>query len=215
MNTRDMYITMLEKRASEHDVLGVDNQAVANDEHGANIQDQRAELGGLFAKSDASGKDATKVMNKALPIAKKTEGTSASTTLLKTAMNVAFFDGLRDTGHMKVASPEYLRAAYGSFNDELSKIALAPLAIAGLASMVPDVMKGAKKLFKGATGDEVTKLARMRPADVQAILAKMPKRKPKLTLKPTGQKSTFQIAKMSGLPENSDPNQTGFRAHSR
>jgi hypothetical protein len=209
MSVRDMYITMLEKRASEHDVLGVDNQAIANDEHGANLQDQRSELTGMFNQAGAVAKADTKLMNKSLPIAKKTDGTAASSTMLKSAMNSAFFQALRDTGHMKVASPEYLRAAYGGFNDELEKIALAPLAIAGL-SMIPDALKGAKKLFKGATGDEAEKTARMRPADVKAILAKMPKRKPKLTIKPTGLKSTFQVSKMAG-----DPNQTDFRAVAR
>lgn len=198
MSVRDMYITMLEKRASEHDVQGVDNQAVANAEHGANLQDQRSELTNLFNQAESVAKTDTKTMNKALPLAKKTEGTAASSTMLKAAMNAAFFDALRGTGHMKTASPEYLRAAYGGFQDELDKIALAPLALAGLASAGSSLLGGVKKLFKGATGDEEEKTAKMMPSQVQAILAQMPKRKPKLTLKPTGLKSTFQVAKMAG-----------------
>lgn len=117
---RDLYITMLEKRAS--DTLGVDNQEEANKEHDANLLDQRSEVSNLFASSAKAEKDTTQVLNKALPLAKKTEGTSGSNSMLKTAMNTAFFDGLRETGIMKVASPEYLRAAFGGFQDELSKI---------------------------------------------------------------------------------------------
>lgn len=125
MVTRDMYVTMLEKRASEglHLFSGVDNQEEGNKEHASNILDQRSEVSNLFASSDKASKDATSTIAKALPLAKKTEGTSSSNTMLKVAMNTAFFDGLRETGLMKTASPEYIRAAYGSFNDELEKIA--------------------------------------------------------------------------------------------
>lgn len=144
MVTRDMYITMLEKRASDGINLfsGVDNQEVANKEHSSNILDQRSDVSSLFANSDKASKDTTSALTKALPKAKKTEGTSGGNTMLKVAMNTAFFDGLRETGLLKAASPEYIRAAYGSFNDELLKIA-------GIAQMAGKAMGAVKKVLPG------------------------------------------------------------------
>ena len=147
MVTRDMYVTMLEKRASDGiDIFsGVDNQEVANKEHASNILDQRSEVSSLFASADKASKDMTSVLAKALPKAKKTEGTTSSSTLMKVAMNTAFFDGLRETGLLKTASPEYIRATYNSFNEELGKIAM-------LGAIAKTVAKGAKSLSSGAKG---------------------------------------------------------------
>jgi hypothetical protein len=150
MPTRDMYIAMLEKRASHGlDTIGVDSQEAANSEHSANKLDQRAEVGNLFASADKASRDTTSAISQALPKAKRAEGTSASNTMLKVAMNTAFFEGLRETGLLKTASPEYLRAANMGFHDELDKIAgFLGTAAKAVGGAVKKVIPGAAKAPK-------------------------------------------------------------------
>lgn len=126
MNTpvRDMYINVLEKRAMDVGPdYGTDNQAIANSEVSANVSDQRAQLSGLLSATKATEKATTKQVGQLLPIAKKTPGTSSSNPLLKVAVHKAFFSGVRQTGLLKTASPEYLRTAFRGFEDEINKMA--------------------------------------------------------------------------------------------
>jgi hypothetical protein len=123
---RDMYISVLEKRAAEASSIApdysTDSQAVANGEVDANNKDQRAQLSPLFSAASATEKATTKQVGQLLPTAKKTEGTTASNPLLKVAQHEAFFSGLRQTDLLKTANLEYLKVAYNGFEDELEKL---------------------------------------------------------------------------------------------
>jgi hypothetical protein len=121
MIIRDWYISVLEKRAEE-EALGVDNSAAAHQELASNQSEQKKELSGLFSHTGESEKKETAVVRKHFPAARKAKDTTSSSTLLKIATHRAFFDGVRETALMKVASPEYIRTAYHGFQDELAKI---------------------------------------------------------------------------------------------
>ena len=124
---RDMYISVLEKRAAEASSMspdyGKDNQVIANGEVNTNNKDQRTQLGSLFEATKATEKATTTQVNKLLPVAKKTTGTSASNPLLKVAQHGSFFEGVRHTEFFKTAELDYLRTAYRGFQSELSKVA--------------------------------------------------------------------------------------------
>jgi hypothetical protein len=149
MQVRDWYINVLEKRATE----GVDDSQVeANKDLKSNQNDQKAELKSLFNSANKEEKADTKLLNRCCPIARKTEGTTTSSTLLKVSMNQAFFDGLRDTGFMKTADPEYLRVAFQGFEDEISKIAgtfsVAPKALSHVEGALAKATRRWDKPFK-------------------------------------------------------------------
>ena len=119
MQIRDWYIGVLEKRAMD----GTDSQEMAHKELESNQVDQRSELKGLFNQAPVAEKAETKSLTKNFPLAKKTEGTASSSTLLKVAMNRAFFGGARNLEFLKLADPEYLRTAFQGFENEIEKIA--------------------------------------------------------------------------------------------
>ena len=120
MQVRDWYINVLEKRAAE----GSDDSAeTAHQELATNRGDQAAQLKDLFSQAGNVEKTESKLLRQSFPEAKKDRDTTSSSTLVKVAMNRAFFDGLGKTHFMKLADPEYLRAAFQGFEDEISKIA--------------------------------------------------------------------------------------------
>jgi len=156
MSVRDMYMSMLEKRAAEDGAVplhGNDDQQVANAELGANVRDQRQQLNQLFSKAPQAQKEDTKLINRSLPIAKKTEGTASSNPLLKVAMNQAFFSALQKTDLLKTASADYLRTAYVGFQDEFDKIAMVT-ALKGVAQRAAKTL--GKKSPKKAWGPGTT-----------------------------------------------------------
>lgn len=195
-NARDMYISVLEKRAAEAVApdYGVDSQAVANKEVASNSGDQRAQLGGLLNAAKATEAATTKQVGQLLPIAKKTTGTTSSNPLLKVAMHEAFFTGVRQTDLLKTAELEYLRTAYRGFEDEMSKLAgqvgvqptETPCRGAGISELVDNA---ADPRYENA----VAKFAASFTSE-QAVRARQAQ---------------------ENLPENSDPAQTAHRSTAR
>ena len=127
MQVRDFYIDMLEKRASdgvnpEQISTSTDSQQIANAELDSNVKDQRAQIKPLFETAAAAEKADTKLIGKLLPKAKASPDAASSNPLLKVATHQAFFDGLRKTDLLKTASPDYIKAAYTGFEQELQKI---------------------------------------------------------------------------------------------
>lgn len=122
----NFYKTVLEKRAEETASImpdySKDSREIALREVEANKLDQRKELMVLLnaAKSESSAD--TKALDKALPEATGKKDTTTSNPLVKIAMNMAFFEGLRQATHMKTASADYLKTVYVSFTDELNKL---------------------------------------------------------------------------------------------
>ena len=123
MQIRDFYISVLEKRAEkDEEPLGTDNSAAAYDGLEENQEEQKKDLSDLFEHTTDAKKDIA-LVRKNFPAAKKAKDTTSSSSLLKIATHRAFFNGLRDTDMMKSAGPEYLRAAFQGFEEELGKIA--------------------------------------------------------------------------------------------
>lgn len=213
---RDMYISILEKRAAEAAApdYSTDSQAVANGEVASNNKDQRSQLEGLFSAAKPAEKQMTSQLNKLLPIAKKTPDTTASNPLLKVAFQVvhhqAFFAGIRraSTGFFKTAELGYLRMAYRSFEDELYKVANLAAQMAkitrqsGKAKMLSSAAKdapwGAGKMLRGT--------ARSKPGTVTF---------PKAAGSFTPESAIRMQQAEAMLPENFDPSQTAHRSASR
>ena len=151
MRVHDWYMQTLEKRAAEEGVMldySTDNEAVANAEVKANQGDQRAELSPLFANTAQVGKDESKLLRKNFPEAKKAKDTMTGNPLVKVALQQSFFDGLRDTDLLKMASLDYIKVAFQSFHDELEKIAAGMPKEAFFAT----TLKAGKKFMGGGLG---------------------------------------------------------------
>lgn len=99
-----------------------DSREIALREVEANKLDQRKELMSLLSAAKSESSADTKTLDKALPEASDSKDTTTSNPLLKIAMNMAFFEGLRNAAHLKTASADYLKTIYTSFNDELNKL---------------------------------------------------------------------------------------------
>lgn len=127
MRVQDWYIQTLEKRAAEEGVMldySINNEDVANAEVESNQKDQRSELNPLFANAAQVGKTESSLLRKNFPEAKKADDTMTGNPLVKVALQATFFDGLRRTDLLKMASLDYIKVAFESFHDELEKIAL-------------------------------------------------------------------------------------------
>jgi hypothetical protein len=125
-SVQDFYKSILEKRAGKIDQFGpdysLDNQEIATSELSDNKSDQRSELNSLFDSSSSVQKADSKLIGKTLPDAKKSDDVSTSNPMLKLAVNMAFFEGLRSTGILKTADSNFLKIAYAAFEDELEKL---------------------------------------------------------------------------------------------
>lgn len=120
------YNQVLQKIAEESSITPdykENSQEIALKEVESNKIDQRKELETLLEAARAETKADTKTMDKALPEATGKSSTTTSNPFVKIAMNMAFFESLRRTPHMKIASADYLKTIYTSFSDELGKIA--------------------------------------------------------------------------------------------
>lgn len=123
---QNFYKVVLEKRAEETATLmpdySKDSREIALREVEANKLDQRKQLMTLLNAAKTESSSDTKTLDKALPEATGDKDTTTSNPLVKIAMNMAFFEGLRGAIHMKTASADYLKTVYTSFSDELKKI---------------------------------------------------------------------------------------------
>lgn len=118
MSVRDMYITLLEKRAAH---VEAEAERATQSQH-ANRADGARDLRERFDRATASGREASQTLRAALPTARSAPDTTTSSSLLKVAMHRAFFDGVRRMGRLKTAGADYLHTAYCAFEDELTKI---------------------------------------------------------------------------------------------
>lgn len=123
---QDFYKSILEKRAEETAKALMpdyekDSREIALRSVADNKQEQRKDLGQYLESAKKEQKADTSTMNKSLDATDKST-TDTSNPLLKIAMNKAFFRGLRQVEFLKVASADYMKAAYSSFQDELYKI---------------------------------------------------------------------------------------------
>jgi hypothetical protein len=180
MRVQDWYIRTLEKRATEEAGLdySVDNQVVANSDVTSNEGEQRAYLNSMFNNAQDVGKNDTKLLKAEFPEAKNTEGTMAGNPLVKVGMQQVFFEGLRKTDLLKMASLDYIKMAFASFNDELAKIA----ALEWLDDAVRAATKGLKPrgtapLRSVPLGSQPISLKDLRPAKFPegSVVKAMPK----------------------------------------
>jgi len=189
MRVQDWYIQTLEKRAAEEAALDydVDSQAVANSQVRDNQTEQKAYLDGLFGNAKDVGKDETKLIKAEFPSAQKIEGTMAGNPLVKVGMQQVFFEGLRKTDLLKMASLDYIKMAFQSFNDELAKIALK------LPGVGEAVERGVGALAKGSRVSKLPTAAsrithmptaagtgRMTPEQLRIALSSVPRRSPSI-----------------------------------
>jgi len=123
---QNFYKTILEKRAEETSSImpdySKDSREIALQDVESNKLDQRKQLMSLLNAAKPESVADTKTLDKALPEATDKKDTTTSNPLVKIAMNMAFFEGLRRAHNIKTASADYLKTMYTSFNDELSKI---------------------------------------------------------------------------------------------
>lgn len=125
---QDFYKSLLEKRAYEDTDKAItpdyalDSREIALKEVDRNKEIQRKDLSELLSAAKKESKADTATMDKALPEATEKSDTDTSNPLLKIAMNMAFFEGLRHVNMLKTASADYMKTVYSSFNDELEKI---------------------------------------------------------------------------------------------
>lgn len=119
MSVRDLYISLLEKRAStEVPDYHVDSAAVAHKEHESNRLEARTELSSLFTQTGNAGKESSATLNKLLPRKPK----ETSNPLVKLASVV--YAALSEPGLplLKTASPAYIQVTFRGFLDESEKI---------------------------------------------------------------------------------------------
>lgn len=126
MLTRDSYIAILEKRASDETSIPLNDSAEATiQEHNRNKEDNRQYLHDVFSNAGEAqseqGKDVRKLF------ANATSRTITSNPLLKlahskNAIRESFFGAFQNASILKTAAPIYLELAYSSFNNELEKI---------------------------------------------------------------------------------------------
>lgn len=121
MFTRDAYVALLEKRATdtESSVEPNDSAEATAMEYRKNLEDNRQYLHGIFPNAgevQANQSATIKKLFDNLP-----SGTIVGTPLLKVARAV-FFEAISQ-GHVKTASPIHAELSYRAFCDELEKIA--------------------------------------------------------------------------------------------
>lgn len=138
MTIQNFYKNILEKRSEETASLmpdyTKDSREAALQEVESNKTDRRKELMKLLDSAKSESSADTKTLNKMLPESIDSEDTTSSNALVKIAMNMAFFEGLRDSPGLKTASADYLKTIYTSFNDESAQITKLATALGKLTS---------------------------------------------------------------------------------
>ncbi len=127
MLTRDSYIALLEKRASDESSIQPNDSAEATvQEHNRNKEDNRQYLHGIFPNAGEvqteQGRDVRKLFS-SIPSHAITSNPLLKLALLKEASRDTFFGAFQRANLLKTASPLYLELAYGAFTNELEKIA--------------------------------------------------------------------------------------------
>lgn len=129
MLTRDYYVALLEKRASENlpdEAPGVnpppvlDSAQVTTNEHNKNLADNREYLHGIFPNAGEVESNQSATMKKLFNNLPK--DTITSNPLIKVAREM-FFGAIESGGLMKTAAPIHREVAFSAFCDELEKIA--------------------------------------------------------------------------------------------
>ena len=123
MLTRDSYIALLEKRAQEESsVPNIDSSGVAENEYEKNLKDSNTILHELFTQATSTESNQSSEAKKLFPGSDHEMHRESGNPLMKVAKSV-FLDIVQSTEFSKTASPLHLELAFGSFCNELAKIA--------------------------------------------------------------------------------------------
>lgn len=164
MQTRDLYVALLEKRAS-------DGQETALEEVAANRADSGSYLGGMFSQAGNVKSTDSKLVGKLFPGKEEKE---TGNHLLKVA-HALFEQALPQVTLLKTASPMYREVAFRSFVDELEKIGAWVGANSGALHTALDAARKKPETVAGMAQKAMTHLKKPELAQ-GSVVSKLPTR---------------------------------------
>lgn len=165
MITRDTYIALLEKRASE------DNLQTAMSELSSNRTDSNDRLKKLFDNSSSVEKTDSKHVGKLFPGKSKKE---VGNELMKIARDL-FKSALTETELLKTSEPAYVEVAFRGFLRELEKIGAWVGAGSGALHTALDAARKKPQTISGTAQKFIGQLQKLKQLAQGSVVSSVPK----------------------------------------